>query len=63
MGFNEKLLALREQKMYLIKEATAWRAQLDEIQNKLQPSEMLHKPSVPVLLDDELPERLIVLCQ
>ena len=41
----------------MILEADGWSKRLDHIQAKLPAENVLEKPQVPVLLDDELPER------
>ena len=57
MEFNSRLLSLRDKKEAMISEADAWDRRLDEIQNMLPDTEILEKPSVPVLLEEEKPER------
>ncbi|XP_063689304.1 cilia- and flagella-associated protein 44-like isoform X22 [Bolinopsis microptera] len=57
MNFNERLLALRDRKQKMITEAEDWSGRLDTIQAKLPAGSIMAKPKVPVLLDDELPER------
>ena len=57
MNFNERLLALRDQKQKMIGEAEEWSKRLDVIQQRLPPESIMTKPKVPKLLDDEIPER------
>eukprot|EP00116_Pleurobrachia_bachei_P005892 sb/3466154/ len=57
MEFNSRLLSLRDKKEAMISEADEWDKRLDEIQRMLPDDKILDKPSVPVLLEEEKPER------
>ena len=60
MTFNERLIALRNQKKKMISEAEGWSKRLDDIQGLLPVESVLEKPHVPELMDDEIPERLVL---